>query len=84
MGVIVPEVRYGGGRHAAYIDPPSNITVGLHYNYITQPLCLISVFFVKLGVGFFLLRLTPSINFKRFIWGTMAFTTAAFIANLCT
>ncbi|KAK2751199.1 integral membrane family protein [Colletotrichum kahawae] len=38
MMVILPEVEYGGGRHVQYIEPKENVVIGLHYNFVTQPL----------------------------------------------
>ncbi|KAI8163910.1 hypothetical protein K4K49_001664 [Colletotrichum sp. SAR 10_70] len=33
MMVILPEVKYGGGRHIQYIEPKENVVIGLHYNF---------------------------------------------------
>ncbi|KAI8277463.1 hypothetical protein K4K56_000584 [Colletotrichum sp. SAR 10_98] len=57
MMVILPEVEYGGGRHIQYIEPKENVVIGLHYNFVTQPLCLIALCLAKVSVGLFLLRL---------------------------
>jgi hypothetical protein len=81
--VIIFEVGYGGGRHVQYIDPPSNVVKGLHLNFVTQPLCLIGLCLTKVSVGFFLLRLTPSPNFRRFIIGTIIFTILSATGNFC-
>lgn len=81
--VMIPEVAYGAGRHAQYIVPASNIAKGLHLNFVTQPLCLVSLCFTKISVGLFLLRLTPSLKFRRFIWGMIVFTILSAIGNLC-
>lgn len=83
MIIIIPEVAYGAGRHVTDIRPPSNVVVGLHFNFVTQPLCLIALFFTKISVGFFLLRLTPSQRYRYFIWGVMVFTFLSFVANFC-
>lgn len=83
MIVIVSEVDYGAGRHAEYIYPVYNIVLGLHMNFITQPLCLISLCFTKVSVGLFLLRLTPSLPFRRFIVGMIIFTILAATGNMC-
>lgn len=83
MIVIVPEVHYGAGRHAEYIVPASNVVTGLHFNFVTQPLCLIALCFTKLSVGVLLLRLTPSKRHRLCIWGVMVFTVLSAIGNLC-
>lgn len=64
MMVIIPQVRLGAGRHYQYINLPSNISKGLHLNFVTQPLCLIALCLTGISVGMFLLRLTPSPNFQ--------------------
>ncbi|KAH6653190.1 hypothetical protein BKA67DRAFT_518913 [Truncatella angustata] len=84
MMIIVPEVNHGAGRHYQYIQPQSNIVRGLHLNFVTQPLCLIGLCLTKLSVGLFLLRLTPSARYARFIWGTMIFTILSAIGNFLT
>lgn len=83
MGVIVPEVRRGAGRHVQYIDPPSDVVIGLHLNFVTQPLCLISLCLAKVSVGLFLLRLKPSRRFVLFIRGVIVFTILSAVGNLC-
>lgn len=79
--IIIPEVGYGAGRHVEYIDPPSNVTKGLHLNFITQPLCLVALCLTKVSVGLFLLRLTPSPRLRRFVIGTIAFTILSTTGN---
>lgn len=84
MMVIIPQVRLGAGRHYQYIDPPSNISKGLHLNFVTQPLCLIALCLTKISVGLFLLRMTPSPRFRYTIWGVMIFTVLSATGNLLT
>lgn len=81
--VLVPEVHLGGGRHVQYIMPPENVNKALHLNFVTQPLCLIALCLTKVSVGFFLLRLTPSPMFKRFVIGMMMFTVFSATGNFC-
>jgi hypothetical protein len=81
--LIVPEVGYGAGRHTIYIQPATNIIKGLHLNFVTQPLCLVALCLTKISVGMFLLRLTPSTRYARFIWGTIMFTILSAVGNLC-
>lgn len=83
MMIIIPEVGYGAGRHWQYIDPPENVVKGLHLNFVTQPLCLIGLCLTKVSVGLFLLRLTPSTRFRRFIIGTIVFTVFSATGNFC-
>ncbi|AEO60764.1 hypothetical protein MYCTH_2310333 [Thermothelomyces thermophilus ATCC 42464] len=84
MMVIIPEVQLGAGRHVQYIDPPENVTKGLHLNFVTQPLCLVALCLTKVSVGFFLLRLTPASRLNWFIIGTMVFTVLSSIGNFLT
>lgn len=83
MMVIIPEVQYGAGRHAEYIVPASNIVRGLHLNFVTQPLCLLGLCFTKVSVGLFLLRITPTLTYRRFIWGMIIFTALSAAGNVC-
>nr|CDP26528.1 Putative protein of unknown function [Podospora anserina S mat+] len=84
MMIIIPQVHYGAGRHVQYIEPPSNVTKGLHLNFVTQPLCLIALCLTKVSVGFFLLRLTPSKRFRRFVIGMIIFTVLSATGNFLT
>lgn len=81
--VMIPQVGYGAGRHLDNIVPAANVVKGLHLNFVTQPLCLISLCFTKISVGLFLLRLTPSATYRRFVWGVIIFTILSAIGNLC-
>jgi hypothetical protein len=83
MMVIIPEVRLGAGRHVQYIQPPENVVKGLHLNFVTQPLCLIGLCLTKVSVGLFLLRLTPSRQFRLFVTGTIIFTILSATGNFC-
>lgn len=83
MLVIVPEVRHGAGRHVQYIRPASDVVVGLHLNFVTQPLCLVSLCCTKVSVGLFLLRLRPSRGFVLFIRGVVVFTVLSAAGNFC-
>lgn len=82
MMVIIPQVQLGAGRHYQYIQPPENITKGLHLNFVTQPLCLIGLCLTKVSVGLFLLRITPSKRYQRFIWFCIIFTVCSSTGNL--
>ena len=80
--IFIPQVQYGAGKHAAYIDPPSDISKGLKLNFITQPLCMIAITLVKISIGLFLLRLTPTVIHRRIIQVTVALTIAANFAYI--
>lgn len=82
MMLFIPEVKYGAGRHVAYIDPPSNIPKGLKINFFTQPLSIIAVTLVKISIGLFLLRITPSVFYGRLIKGFIAFTSLSCAAHI--
>ncbi|KAK0736326.1 hypothetical protein B0T21DRAFT_411511 [Apiosordaria backusii] len=84
MMIIIPQVHYGAGRHVQYIKPASNVVTGLHLNFVTQPLCLIALCLTKVSVGFFLLRLTPSKRFQRFVIGMIIFTVLSATGNFLT
>ena len=66
QGLVIPEVRYGAGRHIEYIDPV-HFGLGMKLNFITQPLYLFAICFVKLSVGFFLLRIAVEKFYRRLI-----------------
>ncbi|KAF2197866.1 hypothetical protein GQ43DRAFT_494825 [Delitschia confertaspora ATCC 74209] len=72
QGVIIPEVYYGAGRHINHI-PPEHVPLGLKYNYITQPIFLWAICFLKLSIGCFLLRIASTPFYRRTIIGVMAF-----------
>ncbi|KAM3081752.1 hypothetical protein ACMFMG_005198 [Clarireedia jacksonii] len=82
MMVIIPEVHFGAGRHVQYIVPASNISRGLHFNFVTQPLCVIGLCLAKLSIGFFLLRLALAKKYKYFIYGVLIFTGLSATGNL--
>lgn len=89
MCVVIPEVHYGAGRHAVYIanDPnlgPSAIITGLKLNFITQPIYLCAITFVKVSIGLFLLRFAPSKGFRVFIWCMQGFMCAYTVVGLVT
>ncbi|KAI1654375.1 hypothetical protein F4813DRAFT_371585 [Daldinia decipiens] len=72
MGIIIAEVHYGAGRHAAYLDPKVN-RFGLKLNFATQPIYLWAISTVKVSVGFFLFRISPNVYYKRILQGVMTF-----------
>ncbi|KAI1136431.1 hypothetical protein F5Y05DRAFT_108158 [Hypoxylon sp. FL0543] len=83
MGIVIAQVQYGAGRHAAYLDPEVNRT-GLKLNFISQPIYLWAIPMVKMSVGFFLIRISPSVVYKRIIQGVMIFLMAYTFACFMT
>ncbi|KAI1846173.1 hypothetical protein JX265_010551 [Neoarthrinium moseri] len=75
FGIVVGQVMYGAGRHAAYLDPEVN-KYGLMLNFVSQPIYLWAIPLVKLSVGFFLLRIAPNKLYRRILQGTMIFLMA--------
>jgi hypothetical protein len=82
MFVVIPEVHYGAGRHAAYLDAADQ-SFGLLLNFVTQPIYLTSISLVKVSIGLFLLRLSPVTFFRRFIMIMEAFVVIYTIIGLC-
>ncbi|EUC34235.1 hypothetical protein COCCADRAFT_4378 [Bipolaris zeicola 26-R-13] len=70
--VIIPQVYYGAGRHIEYIDP-KDFPQAMKLNFISQPIYLFAICFVKISVGFFLLRIAVRPFFRRLITGIMIF-----------
>jgi hypothetical protein len=73
FGINIPDVMYGAGRHVAYISPPSKITIGLKLNFVAQVVLLSGVTFVKVSIGFFLLRIALNNWYRRSIIGANTF-----------
>jgi hypothetical protein len=74
--VVIPEVHYGAGRHTFYILRdlgPEGLKTGLKLNFTTQVTYVFAIGFIKVSVGLFLLRLTPSKHYKYFIWSILGF-----------
>ena len=72
MGILIPEVRNGAGRHSAHLDP-AKATIGLKLNFITQPIYLWAITTVKTSIALFLLRIAPNKFYKKLLWGIIAF-----------
>ncbi|KAL3425733.1 integral membrane family protein [Phlyctema vagabunda] len=84
MMIFIPQVHYGAGRHVKYIVPASNVTKGLHLNFVTQPLCVIALCLAKVSIGLFLFRLTPSHRYSVFILCLITLTVLSATGNLLT
>lgn len=72
MGIIIPEVENGAGRHFAYLDP-AKATIGLKLNFVSQPIYLWAITVVKISIALFLLRIAPTKFYKKFLVGAIAF-----------
>ncbi|PVH67723.1 hypothetical protein DL98DRAFT_370957, partial [Cadophora sp. DSE1049] len=83
MGIIIPEVMNGAGRHFAYLDP-AKATVGLKLNFITQPIYLWAITVVKVSIALFLWRIAPNKFYKRLLAGIITFLIAYTFACFMT
>lgn len=83
MVVVIPQVLYGAGRHAAYLDPAAN-AVGLKLNFVTQPVYLWAITLVKVSVGFSLLRIAAASPYDRLVWGALAVNVLAAVVGTVT
>jgi hypothetical protein len=83
--VIVQEIKHGAGRHMVYLSPQTAKT-GLLLNFITQPIYLYAIAFVKISIGLFLLRFAQDRKYRVFIKSVIVFmavyTTACFFVRL--
>ncbi|KAK4031677.1 hypothetical protein C8A01DRAFT_41873 [Parachaetomium inaequale] len=75
LAVIIGQVLYGAGRHAAYLDPQVN-SLGLKWNFAGQVIYMWALPAVKMSVGFCLLRIAPNKTYRRILQGVMIFTMA--------
>ncbi|KAF7173842.1 hypothetical protein CNMCM6106_007944 [Aspergillus hiratsukae] len=64
--VIIPEVKYGAGRHTVYVVDTAVMANRL--NFATQGIYLWAIGMVKVSIGLFLLRFAPKKGYKIFIW----------------
>ncbi|KAB2110258.1 hypothetical protein AG0111_0g1264 [Alternaria gaisen] len=81
--LVIPQVHYGAGKHVDYIKP-ADFIAGLRLNLISQPIFLFAICFVKISVGFFLLRIAVGKFYKRLISGIMAFMGAYTVGCVLT
>lgn len=66
FAIIVPEVKYGAGRHTVYVQDTA--VTAMHLNYATQGIYMWAIGLVKISIGLFLLRFAPRKGYKVFIW----------------
>ncbi|KAI9754809.1 MAG: 3-isopropylmalate dehydrogenase [Chaenotheca gracillima] len=84
---VVVAVSHGSGRHAIYVDP-SDLSEGLKFNFITQPLYLWGTTAVRVSISLFLLRVFPKslTKFRRLLWAItgflMLYATSSFLASM--
>ncbi|KAF2651780.1 hypothetical protein K491DRAFT_606198 [Lophiostoma macrostomum CBS 122681] len=82
QAVIIPEVSFGAGRHKGTI-PDKDFQTAFMLNVVTQPLYVFAICFVKVSIGFFLLRVAVTPFYRRTIISIMvlvgAYTFAGFI-----
>ncbi|TLD25191.1 hypothetical protein PspLS_06103 [Pyricularia sp. CBS 133598] len=48
--MAIPQVRDGAGRHAGYIPSRDVMMSGLHFNFATQPICVIALGLAKVTI----------------------------------
>ncbi|KAI8623978.1 hypothetical protein F5Y19DRAFT_456404 [Xylariaceae sp. FL1651] len=83
QGVVIAQVFNGAGRHIGDV-PPDRYSVGLKLNFITQPIYLYAICFVKLAVGATLVRIAVTKSWKRTILSIMIFMTVYTVASFFT
>ncbi|PYI12263.1 hypothetical protein BO78DRAFT_402210 [Aspergillus sclerotiicarbonarius CBS 121057] len=67
--VVIPEVKYGAGRHTVYVE--NTASIAMHLNFVTQAIFMWAIGLVKVSIGLFLLRFAPRRSYKIFIWVVM-------------
>ena len=73
FAIIVPEVKYGAGRHMAFVGDTAS--KAMHLNFATQGIYLWAIGLVKVSIGLFLLRFAARKGYKVFIWTVMVLMT---------
>jgi len=76
-------IDHGAGKHLGDI-PLEDLPIGLKYNFITQPIFLLAICFVKLAVGSTLFRIASEPIYRRIIVATMIFMASYTTASLFT
>ncbi|KAJ5787195.1 hypothetical protein N7457_002185 [Penicillium paradoxum] len=81
FAIIIPEVKYGAGRHMIYVQHTA--TTAMRLNFATQGIYLWAIGLVKISIGLFLLRFAPRKGYKIFIWVVIVlmglYTTICFL-----
>jgi hypothetical protein len=76
FAIIVPEVKYGAGRHMVFVQETA--VTAMHLNYATQNLYLWAIGLVKISIGLFLLRFAPRKGYRIFIWSIIGKGSSSF------
>lgn len=71
-GLAMAQIPYGAGRHRGDV-PAEDFATGMKLNFISQPIYLFAICFVKLSVGCSLLRIASTKFYIHLIRGVMAF-----------
>lgn len=66
FAIIVPEVKYGAGRHTVYVQDTA--VTAMRLNFATQGIYMWAIGLVKISIGLFLLRFASRKGYKIFIW----------------
>jgi hypothetical protein len=70
LGFFAKVISLGIGKHAAAVNP-TNILPILSYMYFYSICIILAYSFIKLSIGFFLLRLADRTNWRKFLQGTL-------------
>jgi hypothetical protein len=70
--LVIAQGQFGAGRHRGDVDPDIYM-IGMKLNFISQPTYLFAICFVKLAVGFSLLRIASTKFYRYLIRGIMGF-----------
>lgn len=87
MGLAIAQVEHGAGQHRG--DVPEDIYItGMKLNFVSQPIYLFAICFVKLSVGCSLLRIASTKFYRHLIIGIMGFmlfyTVGCFFVSIRT
>lgn len=81
FAIIVPEVKFGAGRHIGFVGESAK--TAMHLNFATQGIYLFAIGTVKISIGLFLLRFAGRKGYKIFIWVVIVlmalYTTICFL-----
>ncbi|KAL2270522.1 hypothetical protein VTJ83DRAFT_2706 [Remersonia thermophila] len=83
QGIVIGSVHHGAGRHMGDLAP-EDIGMGMKLNFISQPLYLFGICFVKLSAGAMLLRIASVGFYRRLIIGVMVFMSVYTVACFFT
>jgi hypothetical protein len=74
LGIFIKVITLGMGKHAIAVDP-ANVFIILKYFYFYSICIILAYSFIKLSIGFFLLRLADRTNWRKFLQGTLSQST---------